>query len=149
MRKSVWLAGAVALLVSSGAQSEPYYPFNAADFVVPADELDASAVSQAAVHSGFFPLSEQDPKIIKGREAADKVYEIWEPSSHKIATLTLTRLQKGGAFQVMFVAKDAGRRNEPLSGEACKKWLKFSGAMRLAFQGQKVKYKFRFPQCTP
>ena len=150
MQKMVWLAvGAAALLASSAANAEAYYPFNAADFVVPADELDASAVGQAAVHSGFFPLSESDPKIVKGREAADTIYEIWEPSSHKIATITLTRLKKTGAYQVMFVAKDAGRRSEPLSGEACKKWLKFSGAMRLAFQGQKLKYKFRFPQCTP
>jgi len=139
----------MALLVSGAAEADIYYPFNAADFVVPADELDASAVGQAAVHSGFFPLSETDPKIIKGREAADKVYEIWEPRSHKIATITMTQLKKTGAFQVMFVAKDPGRHNEPLSGEACRKWLKFSGAMRLNFQGQKLKYKFRFPQCTP
>ncbi|MBV9990434.1 MAG: hypothetical protein JOZ72_04000 [Alphaproteobacteria bacterium] len=149
MRKTIWLVGALALLASGAANAEAYYPFNAADFVVPADELDASAVGQAAVHSGFFPLSESDPRIVRGREAADKIYEIWEPSSHKIATITLTRLQKGRAFQVMFVAKDPARHNEPLGGEACKKWLKFSGAMRLAFQGQRLKYKFRFPQCTP
>ncbi len=149
MRKSVWLPAVLLLLVASGARSEPFYAFNAVDFFVPADELDAAAVGQAAVHSGFFPLSENDPRLRAAREAPDKAYEIWELRSHKVASIALTRLGRTGNFQVMFTAKDPSRRGAPLSGEACKRWLKFSGAMRLAFQGQRPKFKFRNPQCDP
>jgi hypothetical protein len=149
MRHSLWLAGALAALVATGARAEPYYPFNAVDFSVPADELDAAAVGEAAVHSGFLPLSESDPRIVGGRKARDAVYEIWEPASHKVATITMTSVKKTGSFVVMFVAKDPGKHNDPLSGEACKRWLKFSSGMRLEFMHAVNKYKFRFPQCTP
>lgn len=149
LRPALWLAGALAALVAGGAHAEPYYPFNAVDFSVPADELDAAAVGEAAVHSGFLPLSESDPRIINGRKAPDAVYEIWEPTSHKFATITMTRQKKTGSFLVMFVAKDPGKHNDPLSGEACRRWLKFSSGMRLEFMHAVNKYKFRFPQCTP
>ena len=149
MRNSLLLAGALAALVASGARAEPYYPFNAVDFTVPADELDAAAVGEAAVHSGFLPLSESDPRIVAGRKASDPVYEIWELSTHKLATITMTRLRKTGSFVVMYVAKDAARRNSSLTGDACKRWLKFSSGMRIEFMHAKSKYRFRFPQCTP
>jgi len=149
MRNSLWFAAALAALLAGGARAEPYYPFNAVDFSVPADELDAAAVGEAAVHSGFLPLSESDPRIVAGRKAPDPVYEIWELSSHKIATITMTRLKKTGSFVVMFVAKDPGKHNESMTGEACKRWLKFSAGMRMEFLRAPHKYKFRFPQCTP
>jgi len=43
MRMPLWLAGVAALLVPECAQCEPYFAFNAVDFLVPADELDAAA----------------------------------------------------------------------------------------------------------
>jgi hypothetical protein len=149
MRHSLWLAGALAALLAGAAHAEPYYPFNAVDFTVPADELDAAAVGEAAVHSGFLPLSESDPRIVNGRKASDPVYEIWELSSHKVATITMTRLKKSGSFLVMFVSKEPGKHNESMTGEACKRWLKFSSGMRMEFMHAPNKYKFRFPQCTP
>ena len=149
MRHSLWLTAALAALLGGGARAEPYYPFNAVDFSVPADELDAAAVGEAAVHSGFWPLSESDPRIVNGRKAPDAVYEIWEPSPHKTATITMTRLKKTGSFLVMFVAKDPGKHNESLTGDACKRWLKFSSSLRLAFGPRVSRFRFRAPQCEP
>jgi hypothetical protein len=149
MRYPLCLAAGFAAMLCCGAQAQTYYPFNAVDFSVPADELDAAAVGEAAVHSGFLPLSESDPRLVAGRKAPDAVYEIWELSSHKVATITMTRQKKSGSFLVMFVAKDPGKRNESMTGEACKRWLKFSAGMRMEFMHAVNKYKFRFPQCTP
>jgi hypothetical protein len=149
MRQSLWLAAALAVVLTGGARCETYYPYNAMDFVVPADELDAAAVGEAAVHSGFLPLSESDPRTVAGRNAPDSVYEIWELPSHKIATITLSKLKKSGSFLVMFVAKTPGRHNESLTGEACKRWLKFSSAIRSEFVHGPNKFRFRNPQCTP
>jgi hypothetical protein len=149
MRLSPWLVCAGALFFASSGNCEPFYPFNAADFVVPPDELDAAAIGEAAVHSGFRPLSESDPKLRALRVAADPVYEIWELPSHKVATITLTMLRKTNAFLVMFVSKEPSRNGSSLSGEACKKWLSFSAAMRSEFRNRQSKFKFRNPQCTP
>ena len=149
MRMPLWLAGVAALLVPECAQCEPYFAFNAVDFLVPAYELDAAAVGEAAVHSGFRPLPESDAKLRAGRTAADPVYEIWELPSHKFATITLTKLSKTGAFVVHFVSKEPSRKDAPLMGEACKKWLSFSAAMRSEFIRQQSKFRFRNPQCTP
>ena len=149
MRKSSWVAGALALLFAGAVQAEPYYPSNGVDFVVPADELDAAAVGQEAVHAGFLPLVETDPRLVAGRAAPDKVYEIWELPSHKVAAITLTMLKKSDSFAVSFVAKDAGRHNAPLSGDACKRWLKFSSSLRLAFGPRVSRFRFRAPQCEP
>ncbi|MBV9692254.1 MAG: hypothetical protein JO261_01005, partial [Alphaproteobacteria bacterium] len=129
--------------------AEPDHAFNAADFVVPADELDAAAVGEAAVHAGFLPLSESDPTLQAMRAAPDATYEIWELPSHRVARITLTRMAGTGKYVVLFVAKDQSTPRHPLSGEACKRWLKFSGAMRIAFARQSGKYRFRNPQCTP
>jgi hypothetical protein len=141
--------GALALLGATSANAEPYYPFNAADFTVPADELDAVSVGQAAVHAGFFPVSENDPKLRAMREAPDKTYEIWELSSHKVATIVLTRMKSTGQFVVTFTAKDPSRNGASLSGDACRRWLRFSAAMRMEFRGRLNRFKFRFPQCEP
>lgn len=149
MRWSWWLAGALALTFTASAFADAYYASNAAEFVVPADELDAADVGEAAVHAGFLPLSESDPRIVAGREAPDKVYEIWELPSHRIASITLTRLHKNNSFLVTFVAKDPSRHNFPLSGDACKRWLRFSAAMRLEFGKRQSRFHFRDPQCTP
>ncbi|HWA91954.1 MAG TPA: hypothetical protein VG889_18080 [Rhizomicrobium sp.] len=153
MRKSPWIAGAAALLLAvagAGAgHAEPYYAANGVDFVVPADELDAAAVSDAAVHAGFLPLRETDPRVVAGRAAEDHIYEIWELPSHKVATITLTHVKKSNSFAVSFVAKDPSRHHDPLTGEACKRWLKFSGALRLAFGPRVSRFRFRAPQCEP
>lgn len=151
MRK-LWLSiGVAALFSASPGFAEPYFAFNAIDFVVPADELDATGVGAAAVHSGFLPLSENDPKLRAMRNAADQAYEIWELPSHKVATITLTKMAKTGKFVVMFVAKDPSeRKGESLRGDACKRWLRFSAALRIEFVGpQQQKFRFRFPQCDP
>ncbi len=149
MRTPLWLIGFAALLVPQCAQCEPYFAFNAVDFLVPADELDAAAVGEAAVHSGFRPLAESDSRLRAGRAAADSVYEIWELPSHKFATITLTRMSKTGAFVALFVSKEPARKDAPLTGETCKKWLSFSAAIRSEFVRQQSKYRFRNPQCTP
>lgn len=149
MRTAIWLVGALALLGATAAGREPYYAFNAADFVVPADELDAVAIGEAANRAGFYPLPESDPKLKALRASSDPVYEIWELRSHKVASITLTRLGKTNAFQVMFVAKDPSRHNEPLTGDACRKWLSFSAAMRSEFGTRQSRFRFRSPQCTP
>lgn len=149
MRKSLWLIGALALACAGAAHGAPYYAFNAADFTVPADELDAVAVGQAAVHAGFFPVSENDPKLREMREAPDKTYEIWELTSHKVASITMTRMHSTGSFVVLFTAKDPSKHGGSLSGEACKRWLRFSSAMRMEFAGRLSRFKFRSPQCEP
>jgi hypothetical protein len=149
MRTSLWLAGALALLSATPGRCEPYYAFNAADFVVPADELDAVAIGEAANRAGFYPLPESDPKLRALRAGADPAYEIWELRSHDVATITLTRLSKTNAFRVLFVAKEPSRRGDPLEGEACKKWLTFSAAMRSQFGARQSRFRFRKPQCTP
>lgn len=151
MRGFSWLIGAAALVFAGAAPCDPYYAFNAVDFVVPADELDATGVGAAAVHAGFLPLSESDPKLQALRAAADQTYEIWELPSHKVASITLTRMSKSGKFVVLFVAKDpAQRKGASLAGEACKRWLRFSAAMRIEFVGpQQSKFRFRSPQCEP
>lgn len=154
MQKLWWLVGAIvgalALLPVPGAgASEPYYPYNAVDFLVPIDELDAASVEEAAVHSGFRPVLDSNPKVVALKAAPDPLYQMWELPSHKIATITLTKLTKTNSFQVMFVSKDPAKHNSPLSGEACKKWLTFSSMMRLEFGRGRPKIKFRLPQCTP
>jgi hypothetical protein len=150
MRMSVWLAGAFLLASAAAGRCDPTYASNGIDFQVPVDELDAAAIGEAAVHSGFYPLSESNPKLLALRKAADPVYEIWEPNSHKIATITLTKMSRSNAFVVTYVAKDpSSRRDEPLSGDACRKWLSFSTAIRLEFRNQERKYRFHAPQCTP
>ena len=148
MRKLWWLVGALVLASVQGAASEPYYPYNAVDFLVPIDELDAGSVEEAAVHSGFRPVAD-NAKIAALKAAPDPLYEMWELPSHKIATITLTKLTKANSFQVMFVSKDPAKHNSPLSGDACKKWLSFSAMMRLEFGRGRPKIKFRLPQCTP
>jgi len=148
MRKlatAVAIAASLALLGSS----EPEHSFNAADFTVPADELDAAAVGEAAAHAGFLPLSETDPALQAGRAARDSTYEIWDLPSHKVARITLTRVAKTGKFVVLFVAKDNSRPRNSLMGEACRRWLKFSNAMRIEFAHQPNRFRFRNPQCTP
>lgn len=149
MRTSFWIAGAIALLAATGAQCDPYFAFNAADFVVPVDELDAATIGEAAVHAGFRPLSETDPRLQAQRNAPDPTYEIWELPSHKHATITLTKLSKTNAFMVMFVAKEPSKNGSSLSGETCKRWLSFSAAMRSEFGKRQWKFRFRNPQCTP
>lgn len=152
MQKLWWLAGAFvgALLLSvPGTASEPFYPYNAVDFLVPIDELDAASVEEAAVHSGFRPVLDSNPKVAALKAAPDPLYQMWELPSHKIATITLTKLTKTNSFQVMFVSKDPAKHNSPLSGDACKKWLSFSAMMRLEFGRGRPKIKFRLPQCTP
>jgi hypothetical protein len=149
MRIPQWLLGAAALFAPQCAQCDPYYAFNAADFIVPVDELDAAAIGEAAVHSGFRPLSESDAKLRALRGASDPAYEVWELPSHKVATITLTRLSKTDTFQVLFVSKEPSKHGTSLSGEACKKWLSFSAALRSEFSRQQSKFRFRNPQCTP
>ena len=151
MRSSSWIVGAAALLFATAGAAESYFAFNAVDFTVPVDELDATGVGAAAVHSGFLPLSESDPRLQAARNAADQAYEIWELPSHKVATITLAKIAKTGRFVVTFVAKDPSqRRGESLRGEACKRWLRFSAALRIEFAGpQQRKFRFRFPQCDP
>jgi len=150
MRVSFWLAGAAALFFAGSGQCDPEHSFNAVDFVVPADELDAAAVGEAAVHAGFLPLPESDARLKALRNAPDPTYEIWELPSHKVATISMTKLRKTGAFVVLFVAKDQSKPHAALTGEACKKWIKFSGAMRVEFpRQQQSKFRFRNPQCDP
>jgi hypothetical protein len=150
MRLSMCLAGAALLLSATAGRCDPYYASNGVDFLVPVDELDAAAIGEAAIHSGFFPISESNPKLLALRKAADPVYEIWEPNSHKIATITLTRMSRTNSFVVTYVAKDpSSRRDAPLDGDACRKWLTFSTAIRLEFRNQERKYRFHAPQCTP
>lgn len=149
MRIHSWLIGAAALVLAGGAHSAPFYPFNAADFVVPVDELDAATIGEAAVHAGFRPVSESDPKLRAMRSASDPVYEIWELPSHKFATITLTKVSRTNSFEVLFVAKEAARNGTSLSGDACKKWLSFSSALRAEFGRQQSKFRFRNPQCSP
>jgi hypothetical protein len=150
MRNSFWLAGGLALFCAGSGQCDPEHSFNAVDFVVPADELDAAAVGEAAVHAGFLPLPESDARLKALRNAPDPTYEIWELPSHKVATISMTKLRKTGGFVVLFVAKDQSKPHASLSGEACKKWLKFSGAMRVEFpKQQQSKFRFRNPQCEP
>ena len=149
MRMPLWLVGVAALLAPECAQCDPYFAFNAVDFLVPADELDAAAVGEAAVHSGFRPLPESDSRLRAGRMAADSVYEIWELPSHKFATITLSRMSKTGSFIALFVSKEPSRKDSPLMGDACKKWLSFSAAIRSEFIRQPSKFRFRNPQCTP
>jgi len=140
---------AIALLCASPAYCEPYYASNGADFLVPADELDAVVIGQAAQHAGFFAIPETDPKLKALRSGPNSVYEIWEPRSHKIASIKLTLMAKTNSFVVQFVAKDPSRPGMPLTGEACKKWLVFSAGMRSGFGNRQSKYRFREPQCTP
>jgi hypothetical protein len=149
MKTLCLLIGAAAFLFATGSVADPDHAFNAVDFQVPADELDAAAVGEAAVHSGFLPLSESDPRIKAGRAAPDSVYEIWELPSHKVAAITLTRMARSGKFIALFVAKDPTRRNDPLTGDACKRWLKFSAAIRTEFMHRPAKFRFRNPQCDP
>ncbi len=149
MRMSVLLAGALALLAAGAATAAPYYPFNAADFVVPADELDAATIGEAAVHAGFRPIAESDPRFKALKSNTDQTYGIWELPSHKIATIVLTRKMKTNRFEVMFTAKEPGHTGMSFIGDACKKWLAFSGAMRSEFINGQSKFRFRNPQCTP
>jgi hypothetical protein len=149
MRSLSWLVGALVLLSVSSARSEPFYPYNAVDFLVPVDELDAAAVGEAAVHIGFRPVLESNPKVAALRAAPDPLFEMWELPSHKFATITLTRMSKTNSFVVMFVGKEPGKRNSSLTGDACKKWLSFSSALRSEFGGGRPKFRFRLPQCTP
>jgi hypothetical protein len=149
MRSLSLLAGAVVLLSVQGARCEPYFPYNAVDFLVPIDELDAAAVEEAAVHSGFRPVLDSNPKVAALKAAPDPLYAMWELPSHKIATITLTRISKTNSFVVMFVSKEPGRRNSSMTGDACKKWLSFSSAMRTEFGRGQPKIRFRLPQCTP
>lgn len=149
LRSLAFTISALALLAAGTAGAEPYYPSNAADFVVPIDELDAVAVSQAAVRTGFRPLGESDPKLQAGRSAPDPVRQIWELPSHKIASITLVKTARTNRFVVLFTAKDEARRGSPLSGEACKRWLRFSDGLRIEFGQQQSKFRFRYPQCTP
>ncbi|HWA01997.1 MAG TPA: hypothetical protein VG819_00600 [Rhizomicrobium sp.] len=149
MLRPFWLAGALALVVSSAATGAPYYPANGADFLVPVDELDAVAVGEAANRAGFYPVPETDPNLKALRTASDPVYEIWRLPSGKVAKITLTRMSKTNRFALEFVALDPSRHNDPLSGEACRKWLAFSNALRSEFRNNLTKFRFRRPQCTP
>ena len=149
MRMVSWLVGVVVLGLAQSASGEPYYASNAADFLVPVDELDAATIGEAAVHAGFRPVSETDPRLQAQRRAPDPAYEIWELPSHKIATITLRKISKTNAFEVMFVSKVPSRNGESLSGDACKKWLSFSSALRSEFSRQQSKFRFRNPQCSP
>ena len=146
MRLLLWLAG--GLLVMAGtAYAEPYYPFNAADFVVPVDELDAATVGEAAVHAGFRPLPDH---LVKHLAVADvaQTYGAWELPSHRFATITLVKM-KDNTFSVMFISKEPARHGNSLTGDACRKWLSFSGAMRSEFGRGQSKFRFRNPQCDP
>jgi hypothetical protein len=150
MRTSFWVAGLLTLFFAGSGRCDPEHSFNTVDFLVPADELDAAAVGEAAVHAGFLPLPESDAKLKEARNAPDPTYEIWELPTHKIATISMTKLRKTGAFVVLFVAKDQSKPHAALTGEACRKWLKFSGAMRVEFpKQQQLKFRFRNPQCDP
>jgi hypothetical protein len=149
MRSLSLLVGALVLLSVKGAWGEPFYPYNAVDFFVPVDELDAAAVGEAAVHIGFRPLPDSSPRVAALRAAPDPLFEMWELPSHKIATITLTRISKTNSFVVMFVSKEPGKRNSSLTGDACKKWLSFSSVIRGEFGGGQPKFRFRLPQCTP
>lgn len=148
MRLSV-LAGALAFLSAGAAFGAPYYPSNAADFVVPADELDAAIIGDAAVHAGFRPIAESDPRFKVLESRTEQTYGIWELPSRKLATILLTRGKKTNRFVVMFTAKEPGRNGETFAGDTCKKWLAFSGAMRSEFIQGQSKFRFRNPQCTP
>jgi hypothetical protein len=149
MRLKVLLVGACVVGAIGLAQAAPYYPFNAADFVVPADELDAATIGSAAVHAGFRPIAESDPRFKALESKTDQTYGIWELPSHKIASIVLTRSKKTNRFEVMFTAKEPGRTGMAFTGDACKKWLAFSGAMRSEFINGQSKFRFRNPQCTP
>jgi hypothetical protein len=105
MRLSVSLMGAVALFAAGAAFGAPYYPSNAADFVVSADELDAAIIGEAAVHAGFRPIAESDPRFKVLESRTEQTYGIWELPSHKIATIVLSRVKKTNRFEVMFTAK--------------------------------------------
>jgi hypothetical protein len=148
MRLSVLVIGAL-LLAAGAATGAPYYPSNAADFVVPADELDAATIGEAAVHAGFRPIAESDARFKALRSRTDQTYGVWELPSHKIATIVLTRKMKTDRFEVLFTAKDPGHTGMSFTGDACKKWLAFSGAMRSEFINGQSKFRFRSPQCTP
>jgi hypothetical protein len=148
MRLSV-LAGALAFFAAGAAFGAPYYPSNAADFVVPADELDAAIIGDAAVHAGFRPIAESDPRFRVLESRTEQTYGIWELPSRKLATIVLTRGKKTNRFVVMFTAKEPGRNGETFTGDTCKKWLAFSGAMRSEFIQRQTKFRFRNPQCTP
>jgi hypothetical protein len=149
MRISLWWIGVLALLSAGSGRCDPFYAYNAVDFVVPADELDAVTIGEAANHAGFFPVPESDPKLQALRNAPDPAYEIWELRSHKTATITLTRMRKTNTFVVLFVSKEPSKNGASLSGEACKKWLSFSAAMRSEFINRQSKFRFRNPQCAP
>jgi hypothetical protein len=148
MRFSLGLIAAMTLFCTGPALCEPYYASNGADFLVPADELDAVVVEQAAQHAGFFAVPETDPKLKALRKGPNAVYEIWEPRSRKIASITLTHMAKTNSFVVEFVAKDPSRPGMPLAGEACKKWLLFSAGMRSGFGNRQSKFRFHAPQCV-
>ncbi len=115
MRLSV-LAGAVAFFAIGTAFGAPYYPSNAADFVVPADELDAAIIGEAAVLAGFRPVPESDPRFRILEHRTEQTYAVWELPSRKLATILLTRGKKTNRFVVMFTAKEPGRNCETLSG---------------------------------
>jgi hypothetical protein len=142
-------AGILSVSFALAVHAEPYYASNGADFLVPVDELDAVAVSEAANRAGFYAIPETDPKLKALRAASDPVYEIWRLPSRRVATITLTRVSKTNRFALEFVSMEPSRRNDPLSGEACKKWLIFSAALRSEFRNGLTKFKFRRPQCTP
>lgn len=148
MRLSV-LVGALALVAAGAAFGAPYYPSNAADFVVPADELDAATIGEAAVHAGFRPVAESDPRWNVLKSKTEQTYGIWELPSRRFATIVLTRARKTNRFEVVFTAKEPGRNGETFTGDTCKKWLAFSGAMRSEFILGQSKFRFRNPQCTP
>ena len=148
MRLSV-LVCALALVAAGAAFGAPYYPSNAADFVVAADELDAATVGEAAVHAGFRPVAESDPRWNVLKSKTEQTYGIWELPSRKFATIVLTRVKKTNRFEVLFTSKEPGRNGENFTGDVCKKWLAFSGAMRSEFILGQSKYSFRNPQCTP
>ena len=95
MRMSLLLAGVLTLVAAGVALGAPYYPFNAADFVVPADELDAATIGEAAVHAGFRPIAESDSRFRALKSNTDQTYGVWELPSHKIATIVLTRKMAG------------------------------------------------------
>jgi hypothetical protein len=149
MRLSVLTAGALALFAAGAAYGAPFYASNAADFVVPADELDAATIGEAAVHAGFRSVPESSPKFKALHSSTDQTYAVWDLPTHKIATITLTRMRKTDRFVVLFTANDPSRNNSWLMGDACRKWLAFSNAMRSEFINGQSKYRFRNPQCTP
>ncbi|HTT97268.1 MAG TPA: hypothetical protein VMF58_04420 [Rhizomicrobium sp.] len=148
MRLSV-LVGAMALVAAGAASGAPYYPSNAAEFVVPADELDAATIGEAAVHAGFRPVAESDPRFSVLKSRTEQTYGIWELPSRKFATIVLTRGKRTNRFEVTFTAKEPGRSGDNFTGDVCKKWLAFSAAMRSEFILGQSKFRFRNPQCTP